>query len=471
VKTVGSEFLTRSKPYVRKLIDLLSADYKYVSVLGTDTRGKVYRISKTGTEVYDAMLAERGFVVRLHNGVNYSEYSFNEIDEDKISDIVSDIKANIHKVAKDINTNEYVILEEEELTKQFFSESEVDPVSMSPEEIIRALTEIKELGCSLSELVVNFRAALSFTRVSKIFLSAKKDLEQSYTYSEASMFCVARRDERTKYYFDGFSGMKGYEVIKEMKEHCPRIVDQCIRLLDSKSAEPGEYEVICAPDITGLIAHEAFGHGVEMDMFVKGRAKGAEYMGKQVSSSITTMHDGAKAANHVSSYLFDDEGTLGSDTTIIQDGILKNGISDLLSALKLGTAPTGNGKRQSFERKAYARMTNTFFAPGTDSYEDMLASIRYGYQIEGLYSGMEDPKNWGIQCIALLGREIVDGKLTGNLISPVVMTGFVPELLQSISMVSEKVELSGGGFCGKGYKEFVKTANGGPYIKAKVRLG
>jgi len=224
VKTVGSEFLTRSKPYVRKLIDLLSADYKYVSVLGTDTRGKVYRISKTGTEVYDAMLAERGFVVRLHNGVNYSEYSFNEIDEDKISDIVSDIKANIHKVAKDINTNEYVILEEEELTKQFFSESEVDPVSMSPEEIIRALTEIKELGCSLSELVVNFRAALSFTRVSKIFLSAKKDLEQSYTYSEASMFCVARRDERTKYYFDGFSGMKGYEVMKEMKEHCPRIV-------------------------------------------------------------------------------------------------------------------------------------------------------------------------------------------------------------------------------------------------------
>ncbi len=471
MKTTGSEFLTRSKPLVRKLIELLSEHYQYVSVLGTDTGGKVYRVSKTGTEVNDAMLTERGFVVRIHNGVNYSEYSFNEINENTLHSIVSNIKDKLHKVSKEINVNEYALIEEEELSKQFFSESEIDPEDISAEDIIKELTLLKDMGSSISEQVVNFRAGFSYTHVSKMFLSAKKELEQSYTISEATLFCVARRDERMKYYFRGFNGMKGYEVLKEMKELCPLVVDQCIRLLDAKTVQPGEYDVICAPDIAGLIAHEAFGHGVEMDMFVKGRAKGAEYIGKQIASGITTMHDGATAACHVSSYLFDDEGTLGTDTVVIEEGILKSGISDLLSALKLGTVPTGNGKRQSFERKAYARMTNTFFAAGKDKYEDMLSSIQYGYQIEGLYSGMEDPKNWGIQCIALLGREIVDGKLTGNLISPVVMTGFVPDLLQSISMVSESVELEGGGFCGKGYKEYVKTANGGPYIKAKVRLG
>ena len=471
MKTIGSGFLARSKPYIRKLIDLLSTDYQYVSVLGTDTSGKVYRVGKTGTEVSDVMLAERGFVVRIHNGVNYSEYSFNEIDESRLHGIATDIKDKLHKVSEEINVNAYALINEEELEKQFFSDTEIDPQSISSEEIIKDLTSLKDMGCSLSSEVVNFRAGFSYTHVSKIFLSAKKDMEQSYTISEASLFCVARREERTKYYFHGFNGMKGYEVLKDMKALCPTVVDQCIKLLDAKTVVPGEYDVICAPDITGLIAHEAFGHGVEMDMFVKGRAKGAEYIGKRVASDITTMHDGAAAANHVSSYLFDDEGTLGTDTVVIENGILKNGISDLLSALKLGTTPTGNGKRQSFERKAYSRMTNTFFAEGKDKYEDMLASIQFGYQIEGLYSGMEDPKNWGIQCIALLGREIVDGKLTGNLISPVVMTGFVPELLQSISMVSEEVELEGGGYCGKGYKEFVKTANGGPYIKAKVRLG
>ncbi|MDF2484679.1 MAG: putative Zn-dependent protease, partial [Herbinix sp.] len=185
MKTVGSEFLTRSKPYVRKLIELLSKDYKYVSVLGTDTRGKVYRVGKTGTEVIDVMLAERGFVVRLHNGVNYSEYSFNEIDEDKLTSIVADIKDKLHKVAAEISVNTYALVEEEELAEQFFSLTETDPESISAEDIIGKLTEIKDLGCSLSEQVVNFRVGFSYNHVSKIFLSAKKDLEQSYTFSEA----------------------------------------------------------------------------------------------------------------------------------------------------------------------------------------------------------------------------------------------------------------------------------------------
>ena len=31
--------------------------------------------------------------------------------------------------------------------------------------------------------------------------------------------------------------------------------------------------------------------------------------------------------------------------------------------------------------------------------------------------------------------------------------------------------LEGGGACGKGYKEFVTVSDGGPYIKARIRLG
>lgn len=40
-------------------------------------------------------------------------------------------------------------------------------------------------------------------------------------------------------------------------------------LATSEPITPGEYDCICAPDVTGMIVHEAFGHGVEMDMFVK----------------------------------------------------------------------------------------------------------------------------------------------------------------------------------------------------------
>jgi TldD protein len=70
-----------------------------------------------------------------------------------------------------------------------------------------------------------------------------------------------------------------------------------------------------------------------------------------------------------------------------------------------------------------------------------------------------------------VAREIKDGKLTGKVFSPIVLTGYVPDLLKSITMMSDTVELAGGGMCGKGYKEWVKVSDGGPYIKARIRLG
>ncbi|MBQ1385570.1 MAG: TldD/PmbA family protein, partial [Erysipelotrichales bacterium] len=84
---------------------------------------------------------------------------------------------------------------------------------------------------------------------------------------------------------------------------------------------------------------------------------------------------------------------------------------------------------------------------------------------------MEDPKHWGIQCLVSRAYEIKDGKLTGEMYSPVVMTGYVPDLLGSVSMASKDCGVEGNGFCGKGYKEFVKVADGGPYLKARARLG
>jgi TldD protein len=50
------------------------------------------------------------------------------------------------------------------------------------------------------------------------------------------------------------------------------------------------------------------------------------------------------------------------------------------------------------------------------------------------------------------------------------MSGSVPELLSSISMVSDSFRVIGAGGCGKGYKEWVRVADGGPALKVKVKL-
>ena len=474
MKTSLSAFLSKKRNAVKSIVNDLSKEFDYISILGSDTLGTNYSVSRSGSGVNDTMWVERGFVARVYNGVNYSEYSFNQIDDTEIT------KAKIRKVALDdisvykANGTEllpFPLIQEEKIEKEFYSEFEIDPFTISAEEKLSKLTDIMNKGLSKSDKFIDFRASFEEVMYSKIFISTNKNLAQAVLYTNMYLVPIGKNEFGIKYDFQGFSGIKGFEIFDEAYSKIDSVSNSVLELLDAKKVIPGEYEIICNPAVSGLIAHEAFGHGVEMDMFVKNRAKGQEFINKYVASGLVNMRDGAQSGNEVGTYLFDDEGTFGSDTLVIEDGILRSGISDLLSALQLGTNPTGNGRRESFERKAYARMTNTFFESGKESLDDMIKSIKKGYILEGFFSGMEDPKNWGIQCVIAKGREVINGEITGKIISPVTLTGYVPDLLKSISMVaSNPVTLSGTGYCGKGHKELVKTSTGGTYILAKGRL-
>ena len=476
MKTGRSAFLEDKRSLQKELIHNLETDFYYVSILGTDVKGKQYQVMTPDVMINDSMWTERGFVLRLHDGTGYFEYSFNEIDEGSVQTIADEVKkkAALYRDkmnALDIDNVDTPILKEEEKVLDFEDEVDILPEAYTPGEIVGKLTALKDKAHSLSDEIVNVMTLIETVRVRKLFLSDKKELFQSYIWSQGYIFLIGRRGKKTKYSIKGFSGLKGLEILNEMEDKVQALVENVHLLLSAERIEPGVYDVVCSPSVAGLIAHEAFGHGVEMDMFVKGRAKAVEYLNKEVASELVTMHDGASGVREVSSYSFDDEGSLAQDTIIIDKGILKGGISDVVSATMLDTEPTGNGKRESFERKAYARMTNTYFSPGKDKLEEMIASIDYGFLLEDYYSGMEDPKNWGIQCVIAYGREVKNGKFTGKIVSPVMMTGYVPTLLKSISMVSGDFDLSGTGACGKGHKELAKVSSGGPYIKAKARLG
>ena len=115
-------------------------------------------------------------------------------------------------------------------------------------------------------------------------------------------------------------------------------------------------------------------------------------------------------------------------------------------------------------------MTNTYFSAGKDTLAEMIESIESGLYIDYMTSGMEDPKGWGIQLEALYAREIKDGKFTDNYFTPIIVTGYVPELLKSITKIGSDIKMHGTGYCGKGWKEWVKVSTGGPHLKLKARL-
>lgn len=467
-RTQLSKFLSDKRGEMEGFIYSLTKYFPYASLLATDVSSKVYSQSIKEAVAREGMGSERGFVVRIFDSDFYLEYSFSEWKPDEQIEKIRELARERRELS--LKHRKYLMPIEEELRADYSSEYKISPDEISAEEIFESLSEIVE-SLKKGKNVVDVQASISTTQVSKVFISPKRNLSQSYIYTNAAALAVVSDGKRFKTEYKGFSGRCGMELLEELKEGTKDLVELANELLDSKKIVPGEYEIICDPDVSGLIAHEAFGHGVEMDMFVKNRAKGKEYIGERVASKIVNMRDGARSIEDAASFFFDDEGNLQGDTLIIKDGILERGLSDNLSAEILNTTPTGNGRRESYERKAYARMTNTFFEEGKDSLSEMIKSIKRGYLLEGMMSGMEDPKSWGIQCQITKGREIIDGKLTGVVVSPVLLTGYVPDLLESISMISPDIEINGGGYCGKGYKEYVKTTTGGPYIKAVGRLG
>ena len=477
MKAKFSTYLNEIAPGLKEVIAELKKSYTYVSILSTDSVGFNVRVSQRVKSISGSTLTtERGNVVRVYKDGLYSEYSFNRFDPNRAKDMAEEIRRVLDAqlaLLKETGSKVYDTPELEDEKQELFVEMETGSL---PEEtdlsaLVDKLQKFSDEGVSLSDEVIDCNCVAQSTHINKMFLTENKDLRQSYVYSEGTVFMIGARNGKSDQSISGISDRLGPEIFDGLSE----VVKEGYKgLNDSLGADhviPGEYEIITTPEISGLIAHEAFGHGVEMDMFVKKRALGAEYIGKRVGSDMVTMHEGAKCVRDVTSYAFDDEGTPAGDVIEIDKGILKTGVCDALAALRLGTKPTGNGKRENFEHKVYTRMTNTMFDPGTSTKEEMIKSVKKGYLLDGMDSGMEDPKHWGIQCIVARGYEIIDGKLTGKVVSPVIMTGYVPDLLGSISMASTDYESHGNGACGKGHKEWVKTVDGGPYLKAVAKLG
>ena len=119
-----SSYLKEIKPLLKKLLNQLLKKFPYVSILASDCKGKNVRVSQDDIQVQDNRWDERGFVVRVYNKINYSEYSFNQINEEILPKIVEkiieecDVKDCIEKAiyAKVYN---YSCLEEEKITKSF----------------------------------------------------------------------------------------------------------------------------------------------------------------------------------------------------------------------------------------------------------------------------------------------------------------------------------------------------------------
>jgi TldD protein len=353
----------------------------------------------------------------------------------------------------------------------FATQVQVDPLELSVQEKLDRCRALHRRAKGLDPRIVNAQVSYGESSEYSIFADRNSDLAQRVQRVRLFLVVfVAGEDGQVRYDWQVKSACGGWERLDFSDDEIRGLVNSAVALISAERIEPGEYQIVSAPGVSGTICHESFGHGVEVDMFLKQRAKAAHYIDQRVGSSLVDIFDDPSRPGELGAYFFDDEGRMAAPTQIVEKGIFRRGITDFYSANALGVPRSSNGRRQDYSRKAYARMSNTFFGAGDSSLDDILAQVEHGIYLDKWSSGMEDPQGWGIQVTCHYGHEIKGGKITKRVFAPIGISGYVPDVLQSISAVGANVALEGGG-CGKGHKEMVAVSAGGPHLLMKARLG
>ncbi len=240
------------------------------------------------------------------------------------------------------------------------------------------MRELRARVRALDPRGVNARVVYRESELLQRFQTASSVLTQRVVRVLVFALLFVAEKGRTEYAALSKGGTRGVEFLGLGEPELARMRDTASAMLRAERIEPGTYDVVTSPEASGLIAHEAFGHGVEMDLYPKGRARSHLYLGRRVASPLATMLDDPSVPGAYGSFFFDDEGHRARQTTIIQDGIYVGGLADDSAALRLRYPATPNGRRDSYRRKAYARMTNTFFAAGSATPERLIAGIERG---------------------------------------------------------------------------------------------
>ncbi len=258
---------------------------------------------------------------------------------------------------------------------------------------------------------------------------------------------------------------------RDAKFHGRESVRLAVAMLDAQEAPAGEFPVVLAAGDSGILLHEAVGHGLEADFNRKQTSNYSGQVGKMVASKLCTVVDDGTVTHSRGSINIDDEGNVPNSNVLIENGKLVGYMHDRLSAKHFGIGATGNGRRQSFRCMPLPRMTNTSLLGGDSDPQELLAGITTGIFAKRFSGGQVNISNGDFVFSLTESYLIENGKLTAPL-KGVNLIGNGPDVLRDVSMVGNDYALSDGIWtCGKDGQS-VPVGVGTPSVKIdKITVG
>ncbi len=328
-----------------------------------------------------------------------------------------------------------------------------DPIATLPEEAKVALLErLEQMARSRDRRVTQVMASLAGEY--EAILVARSDglvAADVRPLVRVSVSVIVEENGRREQGYGGGGGRfdYGYFTDAVLDDYAAKAVAQALLNLDARPAPAGTMTVVLGHGWPGILLHEAIGHGLEGDFNRKGTSAFSGRVGERVAAKGITVIDDGTLPQRRGSLNMDDEGNPTQRTVLIEDGILKGYMQDVLNSRLMGVAPTGNGRRESFAHLPMPRMTNTIMLAGTHDPRAILESVQDGLYAANFGGGQVDITSGKFVFSAAEAWKIENGKLAYP-VRGATLIGNGPDALTRVTMVGDDLELdSGVGTCGK----------------------
>lgn len=237
---------------------------------------------------------------------------------------------------------------------------------------------------------------------------------------------------------------------------------QAIRLLESKPAPAGKFDCVLDNKMTGMLAHEAFGHACEADAIIAGASVLEGKVGKKVANEAISLVDDPTVKNTFGYFSTDWEGVKARKHVLVDGGVLAGFMHNLESSNRLGQRPNGSARAQGFNSPPIIRMSNTYISGGDWKEEELMDGLGHGLLIQGNQYGYVEPAKGQFMFKCDEAYEIRNGEV-GQRYRDASLSGIILDVLNKVDRIGDDFHLGDPGYCGKGGQS-ARTTDGGPHI-------
>ena len=286
-------------------------------------------------------------------------------------------------------------------------------------------------------------------------------------YSRMGINAVASENGENQTGFIGPGAQRGFEFFREGidPEAAARSAAQtALTMLRAEHCPAGTMPVIIDGGFGGVILHEACVHSLEATSVAKGNSEFCGKLGQKIASDVVTAVDDGTMPGEWGTIHVDDEGMPSQRNVLIENGVLKSYLVDLLGSRLMNHPRTGSARRQGYTFAPTSRMTNTFFAPGTDDEEEMLRTMGEGLFAKAMGGGSVNPLTGEFNFSVREAYWVKDGKIFCP-VRGATLVGRGADVLMQIDRIGRDMWMSPG-MCGS-LSGSVPTNVGQPRIRVR----